>query len=101
PDGGSMTIDGEPYAPGSPLDARRHRIALIHQELSLCPHLTVAENILLGVESSRRGWIDRTASRHRALALLENFSHPEIEPDRLVGELPLAARQVVEICRAL
>jgi ribose transport system ATP-binding protein len=101
PDRGEMTVDGQSYAPSSPLDARRHRIALIHQELSLCPHLTVAENILLGVESSRRGWINRDASRRRAQELLDNFSHPEISPDRLVGELPLAARQVVEICRAL
>jgi ribose transport system ATP-binding protein len=101
PDRGEMTIDGAPYAPRSPLDARRQRIALIHQELSLCPHLTVAENILLGAESSRRGLIDRDTSRRRTQELLDNFSHPEIGPGRVVGELPLAARQVVEICRAL
>ncbi|HKO15948.1 MAG TPA: ATP-binding cassette domain-containing protein, partial [Gemmatimonadaceae bacterium] len=42
PDRGAMHVDGRPYAPGSPLDARRRGIALIHQELSLCPHLSVA-----------------------------------------------------------
>lgn len=101
PDRGEITLDGRPYAPASPLDARRSRIALIHQELSLCPHLTVAENILLGVESSRHGWIDREESRRRTMELLDQFGRPEIEPDRFVGELPLASRQVVEICRAL
>src|SRR5689334_20408620 len=48
PDAGSMELDGRAYSPTSPLDARTHGIALIHQELSLCPHLSVAENILLG-----------------------------------------------------
>src|ERR1700730_5971924 len=50
PDRGHLEIDGKVYAPASPLDARRRGIALIHQELSLAPHLTVAENILMGLE---------------------------------------------------
>ena len=102
-DRGEMEIDGRPYVPASPLDARRRSIALIHQELSLCPHLTVAENILLGVEPSRwgGGWIDGDAARRKALALLEHFGHPQLHPDRRVGTLPIAAQQVVEICRAL
>src|SRR5207245_7898750 len=66
-----------------------------------CPHLTVAENILLGIEPSRWGWVDRSGARRRALALLEHFGHAKLDPDRRVGDLPLAARQVVEICRAL
>ena len=101
PDGGEMEMDGEPYAPGSPLDARRHGIALIHQELSLCPHLSVAENILLGSEPSRLGRIDFAETRRRAAALLDEFGHADIWPDAIVGRLSLAARQVVEICRAL
>src|ERR1700739_635632 len=44
PDNGSIVIDGETYAPSNPTDARRRGIALIHQELSLCQHLTVTEN---------------------------------------------------------
>jgi len=101
PDRGAMQVDGRPYAPRAPLEARRRGVALIHQELSLCPHLSVAENILLGVEPSRWGWLDAAAARRRALALLENFAHPDLDPDVRVGALPLAARQVVEICRAL
>ena len=59
PDRGTMEIHGKPYSPSNPLDARTHGIALIHQELSLCPHLSVAENVLMGIESSRLGWLDR------------------------------------------
>jgi ribose transport system ATP-binding protein len=101
PERGEMQLDGEPYAPASPLDARRRGIALIHQELSLCPHLSVAENILLGIEPSRFGRVDFAASRRRAAELLDEFGHAEIRPDAIVGRLSLALRQVVEICRAL
>ncbi len=101
PDGGTMQLSGERYAPDTPLDARRAGISLIHQELSLCPHLTVGENVLLGGESSRWGWVDRRASRDRARALLDELPHPEIHPDRRLAELSLPARQIVEICRAL
>jgi ribose transport system ATP-binding protein len=101
PDRGHLEIDGKVYAPASPLDARRRGIALIHQELSLAPHLTVAENILMGLEPSRWGWLDREAARRKTLAVLESFHHPEIRPDRRVANLSIAARQVVEICRAI
>ena len=101
PDRGAINVDGVAYAPSSPLEARRRGIALIHQELSLCPHLSVAENILLGLEPSRWGRVDRAESRRRAIALLDHFGHADIRPECLVGELSLAARQVVEICRAL
>jgi len=101
PDAGTMRIDGRSYAPASALDARRSGITLIHQELSLAPHLTVTENILLGAEVARWGWIDHRESRERTLALLERLEHADIAPDARVRDLPLPAQQVVEICRAL
>src|SRR5205085_2948818 len=100
-DAGEMQLDGHVYAPASPVEARARGIALIHQELSLCPHLSVAENILLGAESARFGWFDWQGARRQALEVLESFHHPEIRPDRLVAELSAPARQVVEICRAI
>ncbi|MEP6766339.1 MAG: sugar ABC transporter ATP-binding protein, partial [Gemmatimonadaceae bacterium] len=100
-DSGSMTFNGAEYAPASSHDARARGVVLIHQELSLCPHLSVAENILLGCEISRRGWIDRDASHERALSLLRELPHPEITPDRLVRDLSLPAQQIVEICRSI
>ena len=101
PDRGAMQVDGRPYAPAGPGDARRRGLALIHQELCLCPHLSAAENMLLGLEPTRAGWVDRSAARRRALTLLEHFGRPTLDPDDRVADLPLAAQQVVEICRAL
>jgi ribose transport system ATP-binding protein len=101
PDAGTMRVNGAPYLPASPLAARHAGVALIHQELSLCPHLTVAENVLMGLEPTRAGWLDRAAMRREAARLLEAFSHPDLAPDRVVGTLPIAARQVVEILRAM
>src|SRR4030095_8136544 len=101
PDQGEMNIDGKDYLPATPLDARRNGIALIHQELSLCPHLTVAENILMGMESSKFGWLDRTDLTNRTNNVLKTFHHPDIRPDKRVSDLSVAARQIVEICRAI
>jgi ribose transport system ATP-binding protein len=99
-DAGTMTIDGAPYAPASAVDARRRGIAHIHQELALCPHLSVAENILLGAEGSSFV-LQRDALNARARQLLEEFGRGEIDPRTRTGALWLADRQVVEICRAL
>jgi ribose transport system ATP-binding protein len=101
PDEGTMEIHGEPYAPSNPLDARTHGIALIHQELSLCPHLSVAENVLMGIESSRLGWLDRDNLIARTNDVLKTFHHADIRPEKRVGDLSVAARQIVEISRAL
>ena len=101
PDRGAMQVDGRPYAPAGPGDARHRGVVLIHQELCLCPHLSAAENMLLGLEPARGGWVDRGAARRRTVALLEQFGRPALHPEARVGDLPLAAQQVVEICRAL
>jgi ribose transport system ATP-binding protein len=100
-DAGDMQLDGQVYAPASPVEARARGIALIHQELSLCPHLSVAENILLGAERARFGWFDWQGAQRQALEVLDVFHHPEIRPERRVAELSAPARQVVEICRAI
>jgi ribose transport system ATP-binding protein len=101
PEAGTLERDGVPYAPRSPRDARDRGIALIHQELSLFPHLSVAENVLVGVEPRSHGLLDREEARRRTREVLAQFGHPEIDPDTRVSRLPIAARQVVEICRAI
>jgi ribose transport system ATP-binding protein len=77
------------------------RIAHIRQELSLCPHLSVAENIFLGREPSRGWLIDTDAMDTRSRGLLEEFGRPEVDSRAIVETLPMATRQVVEIARAL
>jgi len=101
PDKGEMAIDEKKYSPASTLEARLHGVALIHQELSLCSHLTVAENILMGLEPARAGWIDREQMAKRTSEVLQTFHHADIRPDTRVGSLSVAARQIVEISRAL
>jgi ribose transport system ATP-binding protein len=100
-DSGSMQLFDDKYLPVDTLEARRAGIALIHQELSLARHLTVAENILMGIEASRFGWLNTRENKHRVQVVLNNFDHPDIKPDSLVSELSPAEQQVVEICRAL
>jgi ribose transport system ATP-binding protein len=99
-DGGTMRLAGQPYAPIGPADARNGGIAHIHQELSICPHLSVAENIFLGAEGSSP-WMRREKLVRRAAPLLAEFGRGEIDPRTRAGDLTLADRQVVEICRAL
>jgi ribose transport system ATP-binding protein len=101
PDAGAMRLDGAAYAPRNPLDARRAGVAMIYQELSLAPHLSVMENILLGVEPVRRGIVQRNRMREIAAGALRELGHADISPDALVGDLPPAAQQLVEIARAL
>ena len=101
PDQGTMEINGRSYSPANPLDARTQGIALIHQELSLCPHLSVAENVLMGIESSRLGWLDRDQLITRTSDVLKTFHHADIRPEKRVGDLSVAARQIVEISRAI
>ena len=100
-DAGAMRLNGKPYRPRNPLDARRAGVAMIYQELSLAPHLTVEENILLGMEPNTLGLIHRREVRRRASEAIRYFEHPEIRPDAPVGQLTVAAQQLVEVARAL
>jgi ribose transport system ATP-binding protein len=107
PDAGTMTFNGAPYTPRNPREARRAGVAMIYQELSLAPHLSVIDNIALGVERSKQGplgalgIVDRDAVRRSALAALEQLGHSDIPLAAAVGELSPAGQQLVEIARAL
>src|SRR5947209_6517291 len=101
PDAGRMTLDGQPYAPRNPQDARRQGVAMIYQELTLAPHLSVADNVTLGLEPSRFGFLDAGEQRRRVRQALAVLEHPEISPDSPVHRLSPAAQQLVEIARAL
>jgi len=100
-DRGHLFLDGEPYAPRNPLEARRAGVSMIYQELSLAPHLSAEENILLGMEPTRYGFLRRGEMRRRAVEALRQLDHEEIPTHVPVGELALGAQQLVEIARAL
>jgi ribose transport system ATP-binding protein len=87
--------------PRDPLDGRRTGVAMIYQELSLARHLTVEENLLLGMEPTSYGLLRLGEIRERALRALEELGHAEIPPDRRAGSLPIAQQQIVEIARAV
>src|SRR5438128_11994337 len=101
PDGGSMSIDGRAYALRSPIEARRAGVAMIYQELSLAPDLSVMENILLGAEPMRCGLVDRARMRALASSALAQLGHDDIPPGARAADLSVAAQQLVEIARAL
>lgn len=101
PDAGAMLLDGAAYAPRSPRDARAAGVAMIHQELALAPHLTVAGNILLGAEPTRGGLLRHGAMHDIARAALAELGRPDIDPAAAVATLSIADRQVVEIARAV
>ena len=101
PDQGSMTLEGRPYAPGFPQDSRRSGVALIHQELALCPDMSVAENIVLGVEPARGYRFDRLAAERLAADTLASMGYGEFPVRAKVAQLPIALRQIVEIGRAI
>ncbi len=100
PDRGALALDGTPVFFASPRDARRAGVRMIHQELSLVPALSVAENIFLGVEPSTCGVVRRDRMRGDAHAVLSVLGEA-IDPDARVGMLSLARREMVEIARAL
>ena len=77
-DAGTMNLSGVPYLPENPHDARLKGVAMIYQELNLALHLSAQENILLGAESARAGWIDRKTSRERAQAALAQLGQGQI-----------------------
>ena len=100
-DSGSMLLDGRPYAPRTPLAARRAGVAMIYQELSLAPHLSVMENVVLGMEPTRYGFLDWARVRQDTRTALARLGHDDLPLDIPAGELPVALQQLVEVARAL
>ncbi len=101
PDSGALTLDGVPVRFASPHDAHARGIRMIHQEMSLVPELTVAENISLGAEPSRVGVIDRTQQQADAREILDRLGQHDVDVNAPVRTLPLATQQMVEIAKAV
>ncbi len=101
PDDGEILIDGKTVKLANPLDSLKHGVAMIYQELSLAPHLTVAENIFLGREPANAfGLINQKALYEKAAALLQEYGF-KLDPRARVVSLSTAKRQLVEITRAI
>ncbi|MBG6144725.1 sugar ABC transporter ATP-binding protein [Roseibium album] len=100
PSSGEMTWLGAPYAPATPRDAIDAGVAMIHQELMLLPHLSIAENIFVGRYPMKAGRLDRGEMDRRAQAGLKRLGL-EISPRRPVEGLSTASQQLIEIAKAL
>jgi general nucleoside transport system ATP-binding protein len=101
PDEGEILLDGKPAQIAGPTDAIAQGINMVHQHFMLVPVLTVAENIILGVETMANPvFLDRGEARRRIVDLGQRFGF-EIDPDVKVGELSVGWQQRVEILKAL
>ena len=99
-DSGTVEIFGKSYDDLSPKQAQQLGVAIIHQELNMCPHLSVAENMFLGREKMRGLFVDHRAMEAEAKRILDDL-RINISPDEIVGNLPVSKQQMVEIAKAL
>lgn len=100
PSAGEMFWQGAPYAPATPREAMDAGLGMIHQELMLLPHLSIAENVFLGRYPMKFGRVDRREMEKRAHHGLERLGL-DISPRRLVAGLSTASQQLIEIAKAL
>ncbi|OMH23898.1 heme ABC transporter ATP-binding protein [Tersicoccus phoenicis] len=100
PTEGQILLDGTPVTFAGPGDAMAAGIGMVHQHFMLIPVFTVAENVALGNESTRGGLLDLAATRTRIRQISQQYGF-DVDPDALVGDLPVGVQQRVEIIKAL
>jgi ABC-type uncharacterized transport system ATPase subunit len=100
PTEGEIWVKGEPVKMSNPNDAIRLGIGMVHQHFQLVPVMTVAENVMLGSESVRNGLLDTRAVAARILELSHRYNL-DVDPYRMVEDLPVGLRQRVEIVKTL
>lgn len=99
-DEGSLKIFGKEYGDLTPKQAQEVGVAIIHQELNMCRHLSVAENMFLGREISGRFALNNAKMEQEAKRILDDLKI-DIDPKQTVGDLPVSKQQMVEIAKAL
>ena len=99
-DGGTIEYFGEQIEIHGPKDAQNRGICIVHQELNLMQHLTVADNIFIGRESIKGLFLDKAEQNRRTQELLDSL-HLTIDPKAEVRTLSVAKQQMVEIAKAL
>ncbi|MGA2764633.1 MAG: ATP-binding cassette domain-containing protein, partial [Spirochaetia bacterium] len=99
-DSGSITVEGKIAQIKHPLDAKRNRIAMIHQELNLVPYLNIAENIHLGRMPARLGVVDKRQMVRSSNALLNDIGL-SLDSRTVVSALSTGQRQMIEIVKAI
>ncbi len=100
PDGGEIRYKGQPVQIASPRAAQELGISMIHQELNLMPHLTLAQNVFIGREPHKGIWLDEQALNRQTQQLFDTM-HLKLDPRTKVADLTVAKQQMVEIAKAL
>jgi len=99
-DSGEMEILGSKYGDLTPKQAQELGVAIIHQEINMCRHLSVAENIFLGREKTKNSILSNAEMEAEARNILNELKI-DISPSQVVGELTISKQQMVEIAKAL
>ena len=99
-DSGRMKIFGQTIDSMNPKRAQELGVAIIHQELNMCQHLTVAENMFLGREKHNGVLISQREMNQEAAKILKSLEI-DLDPNTMVGSLPVSKQQMVEIAKAL
>lgn len=99
-DAGSVEIFGKQYDDLTPKQAQEVGVAIIHQELNMCRHLSVTENMFLGREVKGKFSLNNAAMQKEAKQILDDLNM-DIDPNQMVGDLPVSKQQMVEIAKAL
>ncbi len=100
-DSGTMSLQGQAFNPHGPSNSRKSGVAMIYQELSLAPDLSIEDNVLLGQPGSGGGLLLRGKQRNRVRAALDSVGLGSLKPTAIVGEQSVATQQLIEIARAL
>lgn len=99
-DSGQILVNGEPTKIKDPNDATRYGIGMVHQHFKLVPNFTVLENVVLGVETTKMGFLQMQEARKRVMALSERY-HFQIDPDDKIEDISVGQQQRVEIIKML
>ena len=99
-DGGTIHLNGREISPKTPKEAQEEGISTVYQEVNLCPNLSVAENIFIGREPRRFGFIDWKEVNRRSVELLQKLD-VDIDVNKTLDNYPVAIQQMVAIARAV
>jgi inositol transport system ATP-binding protein len=102
PDSGQVYLNGRPHHPRDPEEAERAGISVFHQEIPICPNLSIAANVFLGPSMPRKGLSpDWAAMNRRCIELYDNLLGEEIDPRRLIRDCTAAEKQMALLVRVL
>ena len=99
--GGTILLNGKEYSVSNPKQAREHGISTLFQELNVVDQMSVVENLTLGIEDTRFGFINKKSDKVKHILETLKGIDPNIDPSERVGNLSVAQKQILEIAKAV